>query len=548
MRNLLSAVLLSLGCYNFAIEPPSAVCGDGVVNEGEQCDDGNNLDGDGCEADCTIACEEPIDCDDDNACTVESCVSNRCQFEVVDPNDGNVCTTDTCDPAAGVVNAPVEIEDNNACTVDSCDPVTGVSNAPIDPNDQNDCTIDACDPVTGVSNDPADDGTACALSLNETGVCIAASCESIVCGDGFVSGGEGCDDGENEANDGCDPGCQLEANLFVRCGDPVAGNGTLDNPFNELQAGLNAALSGQKVMILPDSPSACAGATINDGVELFGLADPTADNLPARPTIDGVASPALLVNSPAVVRVSDLLLTSSADAGTIDTENTLLAISRVEIQNSGTTGPAMFCVPESLGFLLLDQSVVHDSAGGGVRVGGACSFLAANSLFLNNGAANSTRGAVEVESNNAHAEVCLSTFSGNRADTNTIIDLLDPQTIVNSRAVGVIVDDNNIGTNTPGGNGLDSFDQDLTNVSFSIFFGEDVAGQGNQNADPLFATVGAGLAAPFHLQGDSPARNVVTGNVALIIDTVAVFGIDVLSHDFDGNPRGATTDAGMFDE
>ena len=38
-----------------ALDPP---CGDGVPDSGEECDDGNNEDGDGCAADCTM--EEPV--------------------------------------------------------------------------------------------------------------------------------------------------------------------------------------------------------------------------------------------------------------------------------------------------------------------------------------------------------------------------------------------------------------------------------------------------------------------------------------------------------
>src|SRR5262249_41820678 len=33
----------------------ASICGDGVVDPGEACDDGNNENGDGCEADCTIS-------------------------------------------------------------------------------------------------------------------------------------------------------------------------------------------------------------------------------------------------------------------------------------------------------------------------------------------------------------------------------------------------------------------------------------------------------------------------------------------------------------
>jgi MYXO-CTERM domain-containing protein len=41
-------------------EPPPAICGDGVIAEGEGCDDGNSVDGDGCSATCSAETgEEP---------------------------------------------------------------------------------------------------------------------------------------------------------------------------------------------------------------------------------------------------------------------------------------------------------------------------------------------------------------------------------------------------------------------------------------------------------------------------------------------------------
>ena len=35
--------------------PPATICGNGVVNVGETCDDGNMVAGDGCENDCTAS-------------------------------------------------------------------------------------------------------------------------------------------------------------------------------------------------------------------------------------------------------------------------------------------------------------------------------------------------------------------------------------------------------------------------------------------------------------------------------------------------------------
>ncbi len=43
------------GCSSDCVIEEGYVCGDGIINEacGEECDDGNNVDGDGCDSDCT---------------------------------------------------------------------------------------------------------------------------------------------------------------------------------------------------------------------------------------------------------------------------------------------------------------------------------------------------------------------------------------------------------------------------------------------------------------------------------------------------------------
>ena len=69
------------------------VCGNGVLDVGEQCDDGNKLAGDCCSPTCT---SEPLG----SPCT-----------------DGNPCTTDTCAPATGCVHTPIR-----GCVI--CTPTT----------------------------------------------------------------------------------------------------------------------------------------------------------------------------------------------------------------------------------------------------------------------------------------------------------------------------------------------------------------------------------------------------------------------------------------
>jgi len=85
---------------------------DGVVEAGEECDDGNCVDGDGCDHDQTFSCHVDTDCADDNACTTEACeptsTGRACAVTFTsDPcDDGDPCTTgDHCAEGACV---PVE--------------------------------------------------------------------------------------------------------------------------------------------------------------------------------------------------------------------------------------------------------------------------------------------------------------------------------------------------------------------------------------------------------------------------------------------------------
>jgi cysteine-rich repeat protein len=77
-----------------------AICGNGVAEGSEACDDGNTLAGDCCSA----------------TCTAES-AGSPC------PGDGNVCTDDACDGAGACVGTPNSepCDDGDACTIgDQC--------------------------------------------------------------------------------------------------------------------------------------------------------------------------------------------------------------------------------------------------------------------------------------------------------------------------------------------------------------------------------------------------------------------------------------------
>jgi cysteine-rich repeat protein len=122
------------------------VCGDRTVSPGEECDDGNLANGDGCDANCMAGgCGNGIvtageSCDDGNR-DAGDCCSPVCQLEPAGAScvdDGNPCTSDVCDGQAACTHphntAPCsdgnlcngdDLCSNGACTVHTGNPCAG---------------------------------------------------------------------------------------------------------------------------------------------------------------------------------------------------------------------------------------------------------------------------------------------------------------------------------------------------------------------------------------------------------------------------------------
>ena len=97
----------------------TGVCGDGVVDVGEGCDDANGVDGDGCDHVCApTGCGNGVvnageSCDPDPDHPVECCAADggwRARAPPCAP-DRNSCTDDVCDAEGGCVHLP----DTAAC-------------------------------------------------------------------------------------------------------------------------------------------------------------------------------------------------------------------------------------------------------------------------------------------------------------------------------------------------------------------------------------------------------------------------------------------------
>ncbi|MBK8257397.1 MAG: DUF4215 domain-containing protein [Polyangiaceae bacterium] len=224
-----------------------AVCGDGSL-DGENCDDGNVTDGDGCGSNCVAesgykCAGEPSDCvpicGDGIVLVVEGC------------DDGNTNSDDGC-------SASCTIEDGYSCigAPSECSPNCGdgmIAGAEVC-DDGNSINGDGCSSVCAV-----EDAFDC---TGEPSVCLT------VCGDGNAGGPEGCDDSNAVSGDGCDAQCQVEGGFtctgepstcVTTCGDSViAGAEECDDANAIAGDGCNMNCGVEVGFVCVGEPSICS--------------------------------------------------------------------------------------------------------------------------------------------------------------------------------------------------------------------------------------------------------------------------------------------------
>jgi cysteine-rich repeat protein len=297
-------------------------CGDGITDPGEECDDTNLDNFDGCNSFCEATCGDgrldlflgeecddgcllgdPTRCDDED--NNDGC-SSSCAFEFC--GDGLINSEEECDPSFSTNFCHFD------CTINVCGdgilgPLSGGSfeicddgclagaDGVCDSTDDNDgcdsnCTLSGCS--NGVINigEECDDGKACedgqpCLNDNDCpgpNECLPrdgdgcdGSCTVSACGNGIVAGAELCDDFktcQNGALCSSDANCILEGggDCLRRDGDgcdndcsPSCGNGVID-PVNQEQCDDGNAVEGDGC----DSnctPSACGNGVVSPGEE-----------------------------------------------------------------------------------------------------------------------------------------------------------------------------------------------------------------------------------------------------------------------------------------
>ncbi len=236
--------VVAWSCANDAGCEPCRACGGYTclpVTLGTECEDGDP---------CTLGttCQGPSTtctggsrtvCDDDNACTINTC---NAQAECIYPNEdpGTNCGGSTactllsmCDGSGACIPTPRDCADANPCTLDSCNATDGCVHTPAGEgtpcDDMSACTMDT------TCNASALCGGGTTRSCEDANPCTADSCEPATgCVYGSVGAGVSCDDGDLcttgttcNASDSCGGGSATSCDDSDPCTadscDPIAG-------------------------------------------------------------------------------------------------------------------------------------------------------------------------------------------------------------------------------------------------------------------------------------------------------------------------------------
>jgi cysteine-rich repeat protein len=244
------------GCSNTCTLPG---CGDTNIGANEQCD-GINLGGQSCTSIGQDFIGGTLACDADCTFDTTNCTSLHCGDNILDQDeecdDGNFinndgcssgCKTERCGDGTPQINE--QCDDGNAINSDGCDV---------------NCTTSGCGNQIVNTNEDCDDGN---IVLGDG---CRSDCSAEVCGDGIVDPQEQCDDGNQNNNDACpnncgsDPGDNDGDGFTESQGDCNDSNVDVSPAnFEVLGDGLDNDCNGQLDVVLPCDSGLTASSALN---------------------------------------------------------------------------------------------------------------------------------------------------------------------------------------------------------------------------------------------------------------------------------------------
>jgi cysteine-rich repeat protein len=201
-------------------------CGNGRMDTGELCDDGNAINGDGCDNNCTRSgCGNGVmtgseGCDDGNRGDGDGCDNN--------------CTATAC--GNGIMTGSEACDDGNQTNGDGCERTCTLT--------PRSCGDNVVDPGEACDDGNRNDGDGC-----------DSNCTVTACGNGIMTGGEVCDDGNTTNWDGCDATCTPSAFAYVKASNTNAGDA----------AGFRVAVSADGMTLAVGADLESSAATGIDG-------------------------------------------------------------------------------------------------------------------------------------------------------------------------------------------------------------------------------------------------------------------------------------------
>ena len=287
--------------YALTIQVQIVICGDGIKDLGEQCDDGNTAVGDGCSATCQIEVVTEIEPNntpaeaftngafpvnqlwagavtpvaDNDYYLVHLNSTADLRIETFDGNGPPNCVTNDTVIYLYAANGTTQLATDDDSGVNSCSLINStvsVGARHLLPGDyyvrvqrySNSITIPAYDVLITYN-------ALCGNSILEGfeecdgGASCNVNCNVIaICGDGLIKAPETCDDGNLSSGDGCSAACGTESG-FICVGAPSVCSGSEAN----CNDGVDNDNDGQMDCADTECAAACAMLTCPAGQSLY---------------------------------------------------------------------------------------------------------------------------------------------------------------------------------------------------------------------------------------------------------------------------------------